>query len=175
MKRKDSLHIIIIQKLFTTNWLRQLNKIADCHFLVPPIHYFWRPKNYENLVVALVYPFLPFRPWQLQGTPKMFSVGRELCQMFKSADLDSRNILCKFLLECREFSSMPADVVWRMLYYRNDTPFSRSLPSDTWWSEGKRKRDIGNEGTIARALEREGQRPNGFPASKRRRTSNDTV
>ena len=175
MKRKDSLHIIIIQKLFTTNWLRQLNKIADCHFLIPPIHNFWRPKNCENLVLAIVYPFLPFRPWQLQGTPKMFSVGRELCKMFKSTDVDSGNILCKFLLECGKFPTLPADVVWRMLYYRNDPPFSRSLPSDSWWSEGKRKRDTGNKGKITGSLEREDKGSHGFPASKRRRSSNDTL
>ena len=40
MKGKDSLHIIIIQKLFTINWLYQPNTIFDCHFLVPPINYF---------------------------------------------------------------------------------------------------------------------------------------
>ena len=175
MKRKDSLHIIIIQKLFTTNWLRQLNKIADCHFLIPPTHNFWRPKNYENLVVAIVYPFLPFRPWQLQGTPKMFSVGRELCQMFKSKDVDSGNILRKFLLECGKFSTLPADVVWRMLYYRNVPPFSRSLPGDVWWSEGKRKRDTGDKRKITRGLERKDKGSHGLPTSKRRRTSNDTL
>ena len=45
MKRKDSLHIIIIQKLFTTNWLRQFNKIADCHFLIPPHSQLLAPKK----------------------------------------------------------------------------------------------------------------------------------
>ena len=142
--------------------------------LPPPTHNFWRPKNYENLVLAIVYPFLPFIPWQLQGTPKMFSVGRELCQMFKFKDVDSGNILRKFLLECGKFSTLPADVVWGMLYFRNVPPCSRSLPGDPWWSEGKRKRDTGDKGKIIRGLERKDKRSHGLPASKRRRTSNDT-
>ena len=159
--------------MLSTNWLCQLNKIADCHFLVP-LHQLWRPKNCKNLVVAIVYPFLPFRPWQLQGTPNILSVGRELCQVFKSADVDSKNILHKILLECGKFPSLPEDVVWKMLYCRNDTPFSRSFLGGAWWSKGKPKRDTGNKGTIARSLERKDKGSHGFHASKRQRTSNDT-
>ena len=58
-KRKNSLHIIVIQNLFTTNWIRQLNKIVHIHFLVSPVHSFWYPKNNEKLGVAIVFPFLP--------------------------------------------------------------------------------------------------------------------
>ena len=153
MKRKGSFHIIIIQKLFTTIWLRQLNKIADCLFFVPPIHSFWRRNNYENLAIAFVFPFLPFRPWQLQGTPKMFSMGRGLCRVFKEEDVNSWDILCKFLLECSRLPTLSPDVVWGMLYYRNKPPFSCELASDTWRESRKRKRSKGSQGKITRSME----------------------
>ena len=111
MKRKNSIHIIIIQKKFTPVWLRQLNKVADLPFVIPPIHPYWDSHNYENLVVAIVFPFLPFRPWQLKGTPKMLSMGRDLCKMFTEKEVDSGDILRKFLLVNGKFSTMSPDVV----------------------------------------------------------------
>ena len=160
MKRKDSLHIIIIQKLFTPLWLRQFNKIVDCHFLIPPIHPFWDSHNHENLIIGFVFPFLPFRPWQLRGTPKMLAVGRELSKMFKEKKLESGDILCKFLLECRTFPTLSPHVVWKMLYYGNTPPFSYSLPSDSWRRPQKRKRK-GNTngcGEAHECMERESKR-----------------
>ena len=154
MKRKSSLHIIIIQKLFTPIWLRQFNKIVDCNFLITPIQSFWNSHNHEHLVVGFVFPFLHFRPWQLQGTPKMLSMGRELSKMFSEEKMESGSVLCKFLLECRSFSTLPQDVVWKMLYYGNEVPFSRSLPSDQ--IQRKRKSRGGRE-TIC-SMERKSKR-----------------
>ena len=111
MKRKTSMHVVIIAKLFTPMWLKQLNKAADCLFIIPATHKFWGPHNFEHLVVAFIFPFLPFRPWQLKSTPKMFSMGRQLCKVFREEDVDPGNFLLKFLLECRKFSSLSPDVV----------------------------------------------------------------
>ena len=176
MKRKESCHIIIIPKLFTTLWLRQLNKVSDCNILIPPIHNFWNEQNYEKLVIAFVFPFLPYRPWQLQGTPKMLGVGRELCKMFKEEKMDTRSVLFKFLLEYRRLPELSPDVVWKMLYYGQRTPFPHCLPTDPWYNKWKRKRDDGGEQReVKRSLERKNKRPNGFFGSKRRRSPDGTL
>jgi hypothetical protein len=41
IKRQDSLHIVIIPRLLTPEWLRQLFKVSDLVFFVPPKTSFW--------------------------------------------------------------------------------------------------------------------------------------
>ena len=145
MKQKTFIHVVVIVKLFTPLWLKQLNKAADCHFIIPATHKFWGPHNFEHLVVAFVFPFLPFRPWQLKGTPKMFSMGRQLCKVFREKEVDPGNFLFKFLLECRELPSLSPNVVWKVLYFGKQTPFPCRLPGDQWREKGKRQRDCGGQ------------------------------
>lgn len=127
MKRTDSLHIVLIHRLMTPLWLKQLFKASDCIFSIPASHGFWTADNFEPLTVALIFPYLPYRPFQLKGTPKMFQMGRELSQVFKEHNLDGGNILCKFLLEVRKFQTMPSRVVWKMLYFNQSPPFPCKL------------------------------------------------
>jgi len=99
MKRKELFHISVIAKLFCPRWLRQLNKVADCHFLIPICHLlFWGPNNFEKMIIAFVFPFFPYIPWQLKGTPQVLSMDRELCKVFKKEGMDTRDILFKILL-----------------------------------------------------------------------------
>ena len=174
MKRKMSTHIIVIQKLFTTNWMRQLNKIADCHFSIPPCHPFWNPNNFEPLIIAFVFPFLPFRPWQLQSTPKMLFMGRKLCQVFKTQEMDTGDILLKFLLECWKLPSMSPDVVWRMLYFNSKGSVPHSKPNAYSHNARKRKRQQG-ERTASGNLERESKKSKRLLRGKRRRPSDDPL
>ena len=124
MKQKSSLHIVVIQRLMTPTWLKQLNKTADCLFVIPSTHEFWPSHNHESLIVAILFPYLKFRPYQLKGTYKMLYMGRHLSQVFKENKVDGRNILLKFLLEVRKFQSMSESMVWRMLYYGREIHFS---------------------------------------------------
>ena len=127
MKRKESLHIVVVQKLMTTTWLKQLNKCSDCIFTIPAAHSFWPAHNYEPLIVALIFPYLPFRPYHLRSTPKMFHMGRKLSQVFQEDKVDGGDILFKFLLEVRSFHSMPKSMVWKMLYFGQPPPFPCTL------------------------------------------------
>ena len=123
MKRKDSLHIVLVQRLMTCTWLKQLNKCSDCIFSIPAAHPFWPSCNHEPLIVALIFPYIPFRPYHLKSTPKMFYMGRKLSGLFQKDCMDGGDILLKFLLEVRSFQSMPESVVWKMLYFRQPPPF----------------------------------------------------
>ena len=129
LKRKDSLHIVLIQKLMPPTWRKQLNKTADCIFSIPASHPFWSENNFEPLFVAVIFPYLPFRPFQLKNTPKMFYMGRKLSKMFQENNMDGRDILFKFLLEIRNLQSMPKGLVWKMLYFGQPPPFPCELSS----------------------------------------------
>ena len=140
MKRKTSTHVVIIQRLMTPTWLKQLNKAADCIFTIPAIHEFWPSHNYEPLVVAILFPYLNHRPYQLTGTYKMLYMGRNLSQVFKENQVDGGDILFKFLREIRQLQSMSENMVWKMLYYGKSAPFPCELSSVSKIRQGNPRR-----------------------------------
>jgi hypothetical protein len=76
IKRQDSLHIVIIPRLLTPEWLHQIFKVSDLVFFVPPSTSFWPGAMLELLVIGLIVSFACSAPWQLRGTRKMLSVER---------------------------------------------------------------------------------------------------
>jgi hypothetical protein len=125
IKRQDSTHFFICSCLLTPEWLKQLWKTADIIFQVSPGTPGWPANMFELLTIGIVFPFLPKRPWQLKGTPKMFYLVRQVQKMFKEKILDSGDFLRELLLECQRLHSMPADVVRRMLYFKSGSDVSR--------------------------------------------------
>ena len=124
--------------LFTPMWYKQLSKACDLVFEITPTHPFWSADMYEPLVFGICFPYIKHRPWQLRGTPKILSLGRKMRIMFKSQDVDHRYILSQLLLECRQLSTMPASVVWRVLHFRPKSDLSGK--EDRVLSERRRKR-----------------------------------
>jgi hypothetical protein len=125
IKRQDSMHFFVVSRLLTTEWLKQLWKTADLIIQIPPGTPGWPLDMYEPLTIGIVFPFLPHRPWQLKGTPKMCYLARQVRRMFKDEKLDSGDFLRKLLLESCRLHSMPANVVRRMLFFRSGGEFSR--------------------------------------------------
>ena len=151
MKRKRSLHIVLVPKLMTPLWMRQFSRIVDVYFFVPakPDHHFWPSHCHEALYVGLALPYLNHRPFQIRQTPKAVYMGRQLCKVFQDKIVDGGNILRKFLQEYRSFPSVRKDVVWDVLYFKHETPFPRRLPGER--VERKRKRS-GREGEAGSRL-----------------------
>ena len=116
MKRKKSRHIVIIHRLMTPTWLKQLIKAADCIFTIPASHPFWPSTNYEPIYVVILFPYINHRPFQLRGTPKMFAMGRRLSKGFQDVEVDGGNILLKFLQDIRRLPSMSECMMWQLLY-----------------------------------------------------------
>ena len=88
-------------------------------------------------------------------------MGRTLSKMFKEDKMDRRDILFKFLLEVRNFQTMSEELVWRMLYFGQEPPFSCDLSGfkeGTSRSSSTRKRKDRNE----QEVERESQKPKRF-------------
>ena len=172
-KRKHSLHVMVIPKLMTPMWLKNLNKVSDLTFQIAPTHEFWSPHLHENLIVAFIFPFLPYRPWQLRSTPKMLSMGQELCKVFKTKEMAGRNLLRNFLLEVKEFPRMQSSMVWRLLYFGKQPPFSDTLPTDGQerGHGGKRRR---TESTQGKGLGKGKEGKQRLSGSKRRRRTHDT-
>ena len=118
IKRQKSQHIFVCPRLYTPHWLRQLYKVADIVFPVPPGLPYWPDEMFEPCLIGIVFPFLRSRPWQLQGTPKMHSMVRELRRVWFKPDVDAGTILRQFCEFCRRLDSVPASILPKLLYFR---------------------------------------------------------
>ena len=118
IKRQSSTHVVVCAKRMTQEWMRQLNRTADCLFSIKPGNSFWPANQHESLFVAICFPFLNRPPWQLRGTPKMLSVGRKLSSMLKEPEVDGRKFLRKLLLEVKRLPTMSPRMVRKLLYFQ---------------------------------------------------------
>ena len=119
LKRQESLHIVVIPTLFSHLWRKQLGKACDLVIQIPANFHFWPDSNYEPLTIGICFPFIPFPPWQIRNTPKMFSVGRQVRQMCKTHHVDPGSLLRQLLVEVRKFPTMQESMVWKLLYFKS--------------------------------------------------------
>ena len=117
IKRQDSTHIIIVPRLMTPLWLKQMYKCCDLIVEIPPSCDYWPSNMYEPCVVGFCFPYLSHSPWQLRSTPKLCQLRRKLQTVWKEDQFSPSIILRKFLVDSRRFPSMSEQLVRRMLYF----------------------------------------------------------
>jgi len=71
--------------------------------------------EHEPLTLAIVFPFISFKPWQLKRTYAILGMGRVLRRLWKETNLSSWHILHKFLSWAGRLHTMPEGVVRKML------------------------------------------------------------
>ena len=118
IKRQRSAHVFVCPRLCSPLWMKQLYKASDVVFEIPSGTPGWPTHMHEPLLIGLLFPFLRHSPWQLRGTPKMHALGRELRSLLQDKDVDARDLLRKFWLQCFGLGKMREDVVRKMLYLR---------------------------------------------------------
>ena len=148
INRQDSTHFFICPRLLTTDWLKQLYKVADLVFHVLPGTPGWPTNMFEPLTVGIVFPFLRRRPWQFKGTPKMFYLAREVRKVFKNKEVDGGDFLRKLLLDCRRLFALQPDVVRRLLYFRSVGNIPREPARDVRRSKRKRSERSGSNNKV---------------------------
>ena len=72
---------------------------------------------HEPVLIAVLFPFIRSKPWQLRSTPKMHEMGRELRKVLKDESVDAGNLLRQFWVNCLRLRTMPENVVRKMLYF----------------------------------------------------------
>ena len=127
IKYQDSLHIVLIPGLLTPKWQKQLFKVADLIVWIPPCLEHWPANMYEPCCLAFLFPFLNSFPSQLRGMPKLMATRRKLPRRWKEDQMDGRDFLHKFLLECRQLQTIPSSSVQSMLYFGRNN----NLPQGT--------------------------------------------
>ena len=74
-KRVTSTHIFICPKLMEPEWRGQVYKSADVSTEVPAGEEFWGKEMHESLILAIYFPYLTHRPWELRKNPSMHGGG----------------------------------------------------------------------------------------------------
>ena len=117
IKRQVSSHVFILPKLCSPLWVTQIYKAADIVCEVPAGQPLCDSTMHEPLLIALIFPFLRVKPWQLRSTPKMYSMGGELRKVFKTEGMDARDILRELWRTCHRLTTMPENVVRKVLIF----------------------------------------------------------
>ena len=115
IKRQSSTHVFVCPRLCASSWVRQVFKAADIVLEIPAGQSCWPHDMHEPLIIAILFPFLRSRPWQLRNTPKMYAMGSSVRRLLKDKEVDVRNLLRKFWIECHRLRTMPENVVRRLL------------------------------------------------------------
>ena len=77
-----------------------------------------------SVMLGICLPYFRHPPWQVRGTPKVFALVRELRKMLQEDSMALENILQQFLLGTKRISTMPASMVWKLLYFKPRGEFS---------------------------------------------------
>lgn len=118
-RRPDSMHVFIIPRLYTSQFRKQLLKVADLELVIQPDHAFWTKEMHEPLLIAFCFPLLPhdrrFAPWRLKETELVDRVGRYVRRMQQEGDKVEWDHLRKLLFQARTLPSMPDGMARQLL------------------------------------------------------------
>ena len=75
-----------------------------------------RPRaSHENIIYAIVFPFVNRKPWKLQGTKFVVGGERELQKLWEKKEGSGGNCLCKILVSVGSLENFPGNMVWKIL------------------------------------------------------------
>jgi hypothetical protein len=106
--RPNSFHIVLVPRLMTGRWRKQLGRASDVYFRLDVSSFWDLADQFEPLLMCLCLPFLPHRP--------RFSERQSLCQKFRELlqlevvhDADTswkRNILRQLFSQALSLSTL---------------------------------------------------------------------
>lgn len=115
LKRESSTHVVIIPRLMSAEWKRQLFRVADL-FIELPFDDIWeKEKQHEPLILAVVFPFLVHRPWQLKRSGAFLGLGNVLRRMWKEDSVPTGPLLRELFSRQRELGTMQESMVRKVL------------------------------------------------------------
>jgi hypothetical protein len=131
-KRTSSTHIFICPRLLTPYWRSHLHRSADILFEIPAGGEYWPKEMHEPLILAIFFPLLPHRPWQLRQSPAIVELGDRLQRMWRLGDYTQGPILRKLWEQTERMGNMSPRMVFKMLHCFGELKVS---------CEGGKKRD----------------------------------
>ena len=123
-KRQKSTHLFICPRLLYPLWQRSLFRSADLILEIPAGHPAWPANMHEPLILAIYFPFISHRPWQLKRSPCLLDVEGYLQRMFKTGEGTEGPVLRQLWSFSRRLASMSSELAWKVLQGRWKNQFS---------------------------------------------------
>ena len=120
LKRNLSTHVLICPRLLAPSWRRHLHRSADLVLEIPAGGSYWKKDMFEPLTLALFLPFVPYRPWQLRGSPSIVKLGDRMQRMWRQGNYSQGIILRKLREQTRVLQNVPQRLVFQMLHCFNN-------------------------------------------------------
>ena len=90
-------HIVVIPRLMTARWRKQLVKVSDMIVTMPFDNIVWNSLEYEPLTLSVILSFHSRAPWQLKTSKYVEGCEGNLRKMWKNDFSVRRNLLRKLL------------------------------------------------------------------------------
>ena len=119
-KRTDSFHIFICPRLMEPEWSKHVHKSADLFLTIPVGEDYWSKDNHEPLRLAIYFPYVRAKPWELRSSPMLVDVGNKLHRMWKNGEGSEGDLLRKLFRIARGMASMPICDLCKMLSSKFD-------------------------------------------------------
>ena len=123
-KRQKSTHIFVCPRLLYPLWQRSLFRSADLIFEIPAGHPAWPANMHEPLILAIYFPFISHRPWQLRRSPCLLDVEGYVQRLFKKLDGSEGPVLRQLWSFSRRLAGMSGQLAWQVLQGRWKDQFS---------------------------------------------------
>lgn len=108
----------------TIRWRRLFHKACDCVFVMPAGYGdAWPAEMFEPCLIGICFPYLPHRPWQLKGAPRLLALERQVQSLWEDGETPLS------LLTCANFSVgrgsfQPCQKMWCGRCYTSDPEVS---------------------------------------------------
>ncbi len=126
VKRELSTHVFVIPRLMAPEWQRQLFRVADLYIELPFFDLWSKNTHHEPLVIAFIFPFLSYSPWQLKRSRAFLGMGRHLRGLWKEGEVPVRSVLSQFFASTRKLETLPQSLVRQMLQSPGSLRVSRA-------------------------------------------------
>ena len=117
-KRQESTHLFVCPRLMYPYWQRHLFRAADLIIEIPAGSEGWAADMHEPLILALFFPYVRSKPWQLKGSPKLLEMEIALRRVLKTNDGSAGSLLRKLCLFTEGLKGVPPELVFGVLQAR---------------------------------------------------------
>ena len=94
-KRCGSVHVVIIPRLMTSMWRKQLGKATDTILTLPIDTPVWSSAEHEPLIIAIYFPLSQKAPWRYRGTDLVVELEASVQGLWKTGFTDVGPVLRK--------------------------------------------------------------------------------
>ena len=115
LKRPQATHVILVPRLLTLRWRKQLSKTSDLILTINCGPSFWDTTQHEPLLISVCFPLMRYKPWRLQGTPFLERAERSVREVQAAGERGLGTVLHELFVQARALESLPKHLVRQLL------------------------------------------------------------